>query len=93
MAPTAYVFLLLSLILDPLKHRITSSNNLISERPTTMSLPWNGPLDLSRNSNSRRTREAWVLRGFLLVTFFNLVLLYKLYHPETKTPLDDFQVL
>jgi hypothetical protein len=34
-----------------------------------------------------------VLRGFVLMTLFNLFLLFKHYRPETKTQLDDFQVL
>jgi len=60
-----------------------------------MSLPsWNGALDSPRSSNSRRTRETWILRGFALMTLFNLILLFKLHRRvETKTPLDDFQML
>lgn len=59
-----------------------------------MSLPWNAQFDnTTRSSNSRRTKETWILRGFVLMAIFNLIILYKLYHPETITPLDDFQTL
>ncbi|KAH8981672.1 glycosyltransferase family 8 protein [Lactarius akahatsu] len=60
-----------------------------------VSLPWNGStLPYSRVSSRKRdSKDAWLLRGLALATFFNLVLLYKLYHPQTPTPLDDFQML
>ncbi|KAH9027572.1 glycosyltransferase family 8 protein [Lactarius hengduanensis] len=60
-----------------------------------VSLPWNGlTLPYSRVSSRKRdSKDVWLLRGLALATFFNLVLLYKLYHPQTPTPLDDFQML
>ncbi|KAI9438761.1 nucleotide-diphospho-sugar transferase [Lactarius indigo] len=60
-----------------------------------LSLKWNGlPLPNSRGSSRKRdSKEVWLLRGLALTTFFNLVLLYKWYHPQTPTPLDDFQML
>ncbi|KAH9074368.1 nucleotide-diphospho-sugar transferase [Lactarius deliciosus] len=64
-------------------------------QPAMVSLPWNElTLPYSRVSSRKRDlKDAWLLRGFALATFFNLVFLYKLYHPQTPTPLDDFQML
>ena len=63
-----------------------------------MSLPWKGlPLPNVRGSNRRRmdSKDTWLLRGCALTVFFNIILLYKwyYYHPQTPTPLDDFQML
>ena len=70
---------------------------LLTEHPT-MSLPWNYPLDPPRPrspTTSRRTKETWMLRGFALMTLLNLIFVFKWYlaGAETKTPLDDFQML
>ncbi|KAH8976693.1 glycosyltransferase family 8 protein [Lactarius akahatsu] len=61
----------------------------------SLPLAWNVlTLPYSRVSSRKRdSKDAWLLRGLALATFFNLVLLYKLYHPQTPTPLDDFQML
>ncbi|KAH9074364.1 glycosyltransferase family 8 protein [Lactarius deliciosus] len=64
-----------------------------------MFLPWNEltlPYSRAGSRVSSRRRDSRLLRGLALATFFNLILLYKLYHPQTSqtpTPLDDFQML
>src|SRR6266851_254243 len=89
-APRTYVvFCFPPILFDRIRIR------LLTEHPT-MSLPWNYPLDPPRSpTTSRRTKETWMLRGFALMTFLNLILVFKWYHAgaETKTPLDDFQML
>jgi len=42
---------------------------------------------------TKRTKETWTLRGLALMTFLNIVLLFKLSHPQTIALLDDFQML
>jgi hypothetical protein len=55
---------------------------------------WSGLLDPRGPANRRPSlKETWLQRGLILTTFLSFVLLYKLYHPQTITPLDDFQML
>ena len=53
------------------------------------------PLPNLLGSNRRRvfSEDAWLPRGFALAVVFNIILLYKWYHPQTPTALDDFQML
>jgi hypothetical protein len=57
-----------------------------------MAPQWTGLLE-PWGPNTRRTKDIWLLRGLALTTLLNLFLLYKWTHPQTITPLDDFQML
>lgn len=55
---------------------------------------WTGVLE-TRGSNNRlgRIKDVWLLRVLALTTLLNIFLLYKWFHPQNITPLDDFQKL
>jgi hypothetical protein len=55
---------------------------------------WTGVLE-PRGANSRlgRIKDVWLLRVLALTTLLNIFLLYKWFHPQNITPLDDFQKL
>lgn len=60
----------------------------------TMLPQWSGMLE-SRGANNRlgRIKDMWLLRVLALTTLLNIFLLYKWFHPQNITPLDDFQKL
>ena len=55
---------------------------------------WSSMLE-SRGANNRvgRIKDMWLLRVLALTTLLNIFLLYKWFHPQNITPLDDFQKL
>jgi hypothetical protein len=66
--------------------------SLVSPTKNIMSPQWTGLLE-PRGTNTRRTKDVWMLRGLVLTTILNIFLFYKSYYPRATTPLDDFQML